>query len=154
MELKINEIDTEKNLMNDADTMELSFVSIPGNEILARVCVTAFVSKLNPTVDEIADIKTAVSEAVTNAVLYAYKEPGKVVLRCSIEDRTLYMEIEDYGIGIEDIELAMQPFYTTSKNEERSGMGFTLMQAFMDELKVYSTPNKGTKLCFKKILHE
>ena len=113
----------------------------------------AFASQLDPTLEEIADIKTAISEAVTNAIVHAYeKKGGQVILRGKLDEKGVHFEIEDAGRGIPNLEEAMQPFYTTCSGEERSGMGFTVMQTFMDELHVFSEPRKGTKVClYKKI---
>ncbi|MBR2223104.1 MAG: anti-sigma F factor [Christensenellaceae bacterium] len=133
--------------------MEMQFLLTPENESFARVCAAAFAARLDPTMEEIADIKTALSEAISNAYLHAYGEKtGLLILRAGLCERTLIYEIEDRGIGIRSIEEAMQPFFTTSKNEARSGMGFTLMQAFMDEVEVTSEPGKGTKVILRKVI--
>ena len=133
--------------------MEMQFLLTPENESFARVCAAAFAARLDPTMEEIADIKTALSEAISNAYLHAYGEKtGLLILRAGLCERTLIYEIEDRGIGIRSIEEAMQPFFTTSKNEARSGMGFTLMQAFMDEVEVISEPEKGTKVILRKVI--
>ena len=133
--------------------MELRFPAISANEGFARICAAAFASQLDPTLEEIADIKTAISEAVTNAIVHAYeKKGGQVILRGKLDEKGVHFEIEDAGRGIPNLEEAMQPFYTTCSGEERSGMGFTVMQTFMDELHVFSEPRKGTKVClYKKI---
>lgn len=140
----------EKNVENK---MELRFPAISANEGFARICAAAFASQLDPTLEEIADIKTAISEAVTNAIVHAYeKKGGQVILRGKLDEKGVHFEIEDAGRGIPNLEEAMQPFYTTCSGEERSGMGFTVMQTFMDELHVFSEPRKGTKVClYKKI---
>ena len=131
--------------------MELKFSGISSNESFARVCASAFASQLDPTLEQIADIKTAVSEAVTNAVVHAYRgQTGEVLLRCSIEDDVFHVEIEDQGVGIENIELAKMPFYTSAGTPERSGMGFTVMEAFMDSVEVFSCPGEGTRVCMDK----
>lgn len=133
--------------------MEMQFLLTPENESFARVCAAAFAARLDPTMEEIADIKTALSEAISNAYLHAYGEKsGLLILRAGLFERTLIYEIEDRGIGIRSIEEAMQPFFTTSKNEARSGMGFTLMQAFMDEVEVISEEGKGTKVILRKVI--
>jgi len=133
--------------------MEMQFLLTPENESFARVCAAAFAARLDPTMEEIADIKTALSEAISNAYLHAYGEKsGLLILRAGLCERTLIYEIEDRGIGIRSIEEAMQPFFTTSKNAARSGMGFTLMQAFMDEVEVISEPEKGTKVILRKVI--
>ena len=140
----------EKNVENK---MELRFPAISANEGFARICAAAFASQLDPTLEEIADIKTAISEAVTNAIVHAYeKKGGQVILRGKLDEKGVHFEIEDAGRGIPNLEEAMQPFHTTCSGEERSGMGFTVMQTFMDELHVFSEPRKGTKVClYKKI---
>ena len=125
--------------MKTENKMELSFLGISENEGFARVCAGAFAAQVNPTMEEIADIKTAVSEAVTNVIVHAYPgEVGKVVLRGALQEDQLVIEVEDYGCGIPDLESALQPFYTTVAGEERSGMGFTVMQTFMDQMFVSS----------------
>ena len=107
----------------------------PANEGFARVAVAAFLTQLNPTVEEVADVKTAVSEAVTNAIIHGYENrEGKITIRCRIQGRTLYIEVQDSGIGILDVEKAMEPMFTTRPELERSGMGFSFMEAFMDDL--------------------
>ena len=140
----------EKNVENK---MELRFPAISANEGFARICAAAFASQLDPTLEEIADIKTAISEAVTNAIVHAYeKKGGQVILRGKLDEKGVHFEIEDAGRGIPNLEEAMQPFYTTCSGEERSGMGFTVMQTFTDELHVFSEPRKGTRVClYKKI---
>lgn len=133
------------------DKFYLEFNSSSENEAFARVAVCAFVSRLNPTVEELEDIKTAVSEAVTNAIIHGYRDrEGNVVVQCGIDDRTLTVEITDYGHGIENISQAMEPLYTTLADEERSGMGFAFMEIFMDQLKVESEVGKGTKIKMTK----
>ncbi|MDD6202665.1 MAG: anti-sigma F factor [Lachnospiraceae bacterium] len=131
--------------------MELIFSAISENEGLARVAAAAFVTTKNPTLEEVADIKTAVSEAVTNAIIHGYEEEeGKVILRCRFEENVLWVEVEDKGVGIENIDRAMEPMYTTKPDMERSGMGFSFMEAFMDELEVTSVPGEGTLVRMKK----
>lgn len=122
------------------------------NESFARVAVAAFAAQADPTLDEIADIKTAVSEAVTNAIIHGYEnEPGKIVISAVLKDNRLELTIIDYGKGIEDIELARQPLYTSKPELERSGMGFTIMENFMDEFDVESAPGKGTTVKMAKV---
>ena len=124
--------------------IELKFKSLPENEAFARTCVSAFCLQLNPTLDEIGDIKTAVSEAVTNCVVHAYPEKaGEITMLLSREDDSVHIVIKDNGVGISDIDKAMTPFYTTKPNEERSGMGFTVMDSFMDSLTVKNNGVKG-----------
>lgn len=153
-----------KNEMN----MEFDAVSV--NESLARMAVAAFITPLNPTLEEISDVKTAVSEAVTNAIIHGYGNTygygkhgavvplcqpiyeGKVMLRCKIERGNLYVEVEDKGAGIENLSRAMEPLFTTKPELERSGMGFAFMEAFMDELEVETEVGVGTKVSMKKKL--
>lgn len=131
--------------------MKLTFLSLSRNEGFARVCAAAFASQLDPTIEEVADIKTAVSEAVTNAIVHGYKDKmGEICLECKIENNCVYISVEDRGLGIEDVNQAMQPFYTSAGTGERSGMGFTVMQTFMDSVKVSSVPGKGTLVELKK----
>ena len=125
--------------------MELVFDSISVNEGFARVAVAAFMTQLNPTLEEVADVKTAVSEAVTNAIIHGYeKEVKKIRIHCRLKEQVIYIEVEDYGKGIEDVAQAMEPMYTSKPELERSGMGFSFMEAFMDEISVESEPGKGT----------
>ena len=149
--------------------MEIIFDALSDNEGFARVAVAAFITHLNPTMEEMADIKTAVSEAVTNSIIHGYENlrgygrpgepeesekanPGKVRLCCVLENNILHIEVIDSGKGIEDLERAMEPLYTTKPQLERSGMGFAFMEAFMDDLEVESTPGQGTKVrMIKKI---
>ena len=136
------------NLNNE---MKLEFLSKSSNEAFARITVAAFAAQLDPTIEELADIKTAVSEAVTNAIIHGYEEKkGIVKIKCQIIDEELIIEISDNGQGIEDIELAKQPLYTTKPNLERSGMGFTIMESFMDEVEIESIVGMGTKVTMKK----
>ena len=131
--------------MKNTNEMELVFDSISVNEGFARVAVAAFMTQLNPTVEEVSDVKTAVSEAVTNAIIHGYeKEVKKIRIRCYLEEQTIYIEIEDYGKGIEDVKQAMEPLFTSKPELERSGMGFSFMEAFMDEISVESEVGKGT----------
>ncbi len=125
--------------MNKGNFMEVTFKAISANESFARVCVAAFCVGLNPSIDEIGDIKTAVSEAVTNCVVHAYpKHLGTVTVRCEIEGNLVKIIVKDNGIGIKDIAKAREPFYTTKPSEERSGMGFAVMESFMDSVDVAS----------------
>lgn len=137
--------------MSHHNEMEIRFLSLPENEAFARVVIAAFAVQLSPTVSEIADIKTAVSEAVTNAIVHGYEGTrGTVILRASIDGTLLTIEITDKGRGIADIPQAMEPFFTTHPEQERSGMGFAVMQTFMDDLRVTSTPGQGTTVRMKK----
>ena len=134
--------------------MKLEFVSKSSNEAFARIAVAAFASQLDPTIEEIADIKTAVSEAVTNCVIHGYEDStGIIKVECKLKDNWVEIQISDSGKGIEDIELAKKPLYTTKANLERSGMGFTIMESFMDEMKVESIPGMGTKITMKKYIN-
>lgn len=132
--------------------MKMEFDALSANEAFARVAVAAFAAELDPTLEEISDVKTAVSEAVTNAVIHGYDgiENGKVKIRCLIDQDVLHVEIEDNGRGIEDIEKAMEPLFTTKPELNRSGMGFPFMEAFMDDLEVQSRPGEGTRILMKK----
>lgn len=169
--LKISNLDktrgkesiSEMELMKQIDNeVIMEFDALPSNEGFARMAVVAFVTHYNPTMEEVADIKTAVSEAVTNAIIHGYENcqsmgkhgevdkkhiqfhPGKVRLRCFMEQDNLHIEVTDWGKGIENIEQAMEPLFTTKPELERSGMGFAFMEAFMDDLEVESEVGKGT----------
>jgi stage II sporulation protein AB (anti-sigma F factor) len=131
--------------------MKVEFPSKSENESFARVVVAAFASQLDPTLDELQDVKTAVSEAVTNAIIHGYEDrTGTVTIECKISGNWLTVEIADDGKGIEDLELARQPLYTSKPDMERSGMGFTVMESFMDGLEVESERGKGTRVKMKK----
>jgi stage II sporulation protein AB (anti-sigma F factor) len=174
IEIKENEEKNVESMVEKSrgirNEMRLEFDAISNNESFARVAVAAFVAPLNPTLEEMSDIKTAVSEAVTNAIIHGYENvygygkhgevrpvcckirEGKVELRCRIELGILYIEVEDKGRGIENIEKAMEPLFTTKPELERSGMGFAFMEAFMDDLEVESKPLMGTIVRMKKKL--
>lgn len=148
--------------------MEITFDAVSDNEGVARVAVSAFVANLNPTLEELADIKTAVSEAVTNSIIHGYENlygyggakgrpaergpvnPGKVRVHCLLEGDMLHIQVTDEGKGMENVEQAMEPLFTTKPELDRSGMGFAFMEAFMDDLEVESTPGKGTTVRMKK----
>ncbi len=134
--------------------MKIEFLSKSNNEAFARVSVTVFISQLDPTLDELADIKTAVSEAVTNAIVHGYRDRlGRIEIICSLyEGKTVEIRIKDEGVGIEDIEKAKEPLYTTQPEMERSGMGFTIMESFMDGMEVISSVGHGTEVILKKTL--
>lgn len=134
--------------------IKLSFPSLSENERFSRLAVSGFASQLDPQVDEISDIKTAVSEAVTNSIVHAYKnEIGKIELVARIyDDNVIYIKIKDHGCGIPDIKKAMEPLFTTSPEEERAGLGFAVMESFMDKLKVLSKEGKGTSVILTKKL--
>lgn len=141
--------------MVNENEMKLEFISKSNNEAFARIAVAAFVSGLDPTIEEISDIKTAVSEAVTNSIVHGYEDSlGIINIRCRIQERTVTIEISDNGKGIENVEMAKQPLYTSKPNLERSGMGFTIMESFMDDLKVESVLGVGTKVTMKKQIKE
>lgn len=133
--------------------MKLEFLSKSNNEAFARITVAAFVSQLDPTIEELADIKTAVSEAVTNAIIHGYENTeGIVKVMAKIFANTVEIEISDTGKGIENVDLARKPLYTTKANLERSGMGFTIMESFMDEVEIESVLGLGTKIKMKKMI--
>ena len=135
--------------------MSLSFTATSENEAFARVSVSAFVSQLDPTLSDLSDIKVAVSEAVTNAIIHGYENmSGDVYLECSYDDDIVYILVKDCGKGIANIEEAMQPLYTSKPDMERSGMGFTVMESFMDTVSVESVPNEGTKIIMSKKLQK
>lgn len=139
--------------MNASNYIKIEFPSKSSNEAFARTAAAAFASQLDPTMDELGDIRTAVSEAVTNAIVHAYPDSiGKISMRLRILGRdTLEVSVHDWGRGIEDVERAMTPLYTTG-GEERSGMGFTIMGSFMDKLRVRSTPGKGTTVTMQRCI--
>ena len=121
------------------------------NEALARMVVSAFIAPLDPTIDELTDVKTAVSEAVTNAIIHGYESgKGDVTMHCTLKDNSLPVTVSDDGVGIDDIETAMKPLFTSKPDMERSGMGFSIMQSFMDGLKVVSEKGCGTKIIMTK----
>ncbi len=131
--------------------MQTVFDAKSVNESFARVTIAAFLTQLDPTLDEIADVKTAVSEAVTNAIIHGYEsQEGKVYLSCILEGNKAVITVEDKGVGMADIQKAMEPFYTTKPELERSGMGFAFMEAFMDEIQVESEVGTGTKVILTK----
>lgn len=135
--------------------MWLNFQAKSCNEALARMAVAGFLTPLNPTLTELADTKTAVSEAVTNAIIHGYGEgEGIVELWCARKGTTVWFSVTDHGSGIEDIAAAMEPMYTTKPEEERSGMGFSFMEAFTDELTVESSPGEGTVVKMKKVIRQ
>lgn len=161
-------METEKNAVKRVpgragfkNEMKIEFDAVSENEAFARVAVASFVAPLNPTVEEISDIKTAVSEAVTNAIIHGYdaeeKQDGeadanKVYIHCLLLGDVLQIEVVDEGKGIENIEQAMEPLFTTKPDMDRSGMGFAFMEAFMDELEVISEPAMGTTVLMSKKL--
>ena len=146
--------------MRDTNEMEVIFDSSSANERFARVAVAAFLTQLNPTVEEVSDVKTAVSEAETNSIIHGYDQEltdtdgrvHKVSIRCRIEENRLIVIVKDQGKGIEDVEKAMMPMYTTKPELDRSGMGFAFMEAFMDKVEVESSPGKGTTVKMEKTI--
>lgn len=135
--------------------MRMEIVSKSCNESFARIAVAAFASQLDPTIEEISDIKTSVSEIVTNSIIHAYESSDEIIkIHCMIVENSIIIEISDTGKGIEDIEEAKKPLYTSKAELERSGMGFTIVESFMDELKVESILGLGTKITMKKIIRK
>ena len=141
----------KRNCINE---MRLSLPSFSVNESAGRAIVSAFIAQLNPTFDELSDIKCAVSEAVTNSIVHGYRDTvGPVALSVKLfDDRSVRIEVKDRGCGIDDVEVAMQPLFTTDPDGERSGMGFTLIENFMDSLAVTSKPGRGTRVVMRKKL--
>jgi len=139
--------------MKNTNEMELIFESRSVNEGFARVAVAAFMTQLNPTLEEVADVKTAISEAVTNAIIHGYEnEIHNISIRCRIDEKNIYVEVRDEGKGIADVKMAMEPLFTTRPELERSGMGFSFMEAFMDEVTVESGVNEGTVVKMQKTI--
>ena len=139
--------------MKNTNEMELIFESRSVNEGFARVAVAAFMTQLNPTLEEVADVKTAISEAVTNAIIHGYEnEIHNISIRCRIDEKKMYVEVRDEGKGIDDVKQAMEPLFTTRPELERSGMGFSFMEAFMDEITVESRVNEGTVVKMQKTI--
>ena len=138
---------------NFTNEMKIEFISKSSNEAFARISVAAFASQLDPTIEELADIKTAVSEAVTNCIIHGYdKKQGIVKIVSKLKENEIIIEISDKGKGIENIDEAKEPLYTTKPNLERSGMGFTIMESFMDKMEVESILGLGTKVTMSKII--
>lgn len=145
----------DKDMEHFNNQMVVEFDSVSKNESFARVVVAAFVARLNPTLEEIADIKTAVSEAVTNSIIHGYENgDGRIRIETYIVEDTVTVIVTDYGVGIADIEKAMEPMYTSKPELERSGMGFAFMEAFMDELFVESQKGEGTKVTMRKVIRQ
>ena len=139
----------------EQNKMHLEFLSLSQNEGFARSVAAAFVSQLNPTIEELSDIRTAVSEAVTNAIIHGYEHTtGMITMDCAIDGEQFTVRVADQGVGIADVELARQPFYTTHPELERSGMVFTVMEAFMDEVEIQSEQGKGTQVTMHKRVGE
>lgn len=138
-----------------SNKIHLEFDSKSINESFARVAVSAFLAQLNPTVEQVNDIKTAVSEAVTNSIIHGYENSeGTIYMDCVIDEKSIYICVEDKGVGIDDIKQAMEPMFTTKSSEERSGMGFVFMEIFMDELEVESKKGEGTVVKMKKYISQ
>ena len=143
-----------KNCINE---IKISFPARAENEAFSRACASSFISQLDPYVSELGELKTAVSEAVTNCIVHAYRGRPDGIIYMQIKlfsDRRVYIKIRDKGCGIEDVELAMQPLFTTAPEEERAGLGFAVMESFTDRLRVKSSPQKGTTLVMEKTLQE
>ncbi len=132
--------------------IKLVMDAISENEALARMTTATFLARLHPTLEEMEDVKTAVSEAVTNAIIHGMPADGKVYITCTAEKDIFTVTIEDHGVGIENVEKAMEPLFTTKPDQERSGMGFAFMEAFMDELAVTSSPGCGTIVTMEKAI--
>lgn len=137
----------------ESNHMQVHFDAKSVNEGLARMLVAAFMAEMNPTLEQIADVKTAVSEAVTNAIIHGYDDESKTVeMVCDRDGQQLVVTVEDHGVGIRDLGEAMQPFFTTKPQMERSGMGFSFMEAFMDKVEVSSHVGEGTKVVMWKYI--
>ena len=139
--------------MKQVNQMTLKFSALSCNESFARACVASFCLPLNPSLEEITDIKTAVSEAVTNSVVHAYPNKiGDIVINVKLTNNSVYIKVEDFGSGIENIQQAKEPFFTSKPQNERSGMGFAVMESFMDGVEVTSTPGAGTTVVLTKTI--
>ena len=140
--------------MSIINEIRVDFLSVPENESFARLTISAFLLPLNPTLSEVSDVKTAVSEAVTNAIVHGYRGgAGEIYISVKLyDDRTVRIEVKDHGVGIADIEEARRPLFTTDESGERSGMGFAVMEAFTDNLRVFSTLGRGTRVVLEKKL--
>ena len=137
--------------MKPENEVTMEFISRSCNEAFSRAAVGAFIAAMDPTLEELSDIKTAVSEAVTNCIVHAYEgKVEKVIIECQVEGNQMELAVKDQGCGIEDVKKAMEPLYTTKPQEERAGMGFAFMEAFMDDVAVESEPGKGTTVRMKK----
>ncbi len=135
--------------------MKLVFPALSENEQFARTAVVAFIMNADPTVEQITDVKTAVSEAVTNCVVHGYPgKKGEILIECELIEDALHIKISDFGVGISDIEEVLEPFYTSKPFEERAGMGFTIMRTFMDSFELISKPNVGTTVSMVKRLEK
>ena len=149
------EVIDKKDYRQITNEIHLEFAAVSDNESFARMAVAAFITPLNPTLEEVSDVKTAISEAVTNAIIHGYENKGhvtdRIYMNCELKKDVLEVEIIDRGVGIQDINRAMEPLFTTRPELERSGMGFAFMAAFMDDLDVQSEPGQGTvvRMCKK-----
>jgi len=138
-------------MSNLKNKFSITFSALSENESFARSVISCFMLKMNPSISELSDVKTAVSEAVTNCIVHGYgKKFGEIVMSAEIIDSCIHINIKDYGVGIENLDLALTPFYTTRPDDERSGMGFTIMKSFMDEVRVESIKGEGTDIYMKK----
>lgn len=141
--------------MKSKNVMELRLLGLSENESFARSVVGAFATQLNPTLEEIADIKTAVSEAVTNCIVHAYPGViGDIRIKAELSGDSINVSVQDFGVGIQDITQARQPFFSTSGDDSRSGMGFTVMETFMDSVEIVSEPGKGTTVSMTKAIRK
>ena len=144
----------DKFLNNELEidnSIEIKMEAKPENEKLARNLIASFLLEINPSIEELTDVKTVISEVVTNSIVHGYnKGKGEILLDAKLSGRYLFLKIRDFGVGIKDVKKAMEPFYTTKPDEERSGMGFTVMETFMDELKVLSDESKGVVVFMAK----
>ena len=140
--------------MKTVNKMKITIPAMSKNEALARSCIAAFAAQTDPTVEELSDLRSAVCEAVTNSIVHGYRDKsGDITITLKLtDDNCLYIKIADKGCGIEDVEKAMEPLFTTAPEEERAGLGFAVMEAFTDSLKVTSRPGKGTTVTMKKKL--
>ena len=139
------------NKQSIKNSVEIKLQALSVNESFSRIAVSGFMAPLNPTMEEISDVKTAVSEAVTNSIIHAYgNEGGIITMKFFMEGNEILIEVADEGVGMADVQQAMEPLYTTRPELERSGMGFSFMEAFMDELEVISEPYVGTRVLMKK----
>lgn len=146
-------MDKKTERFSEREQMKLEIESKSHNEEFARVVIAVFMSRLDPTVEEIEDVKTAVSEAVTNAVIHGYQgQEGIIYIEAAVEGQTLSLSIKDNGIGIKDVKQAMEPLYTSVPGGERSGMGFSFMEAFMDAVEVKSVAGEGTTITMRKTM--
>lgn len=141
--------------MPKKNTMKIEFLSCSSNEGFARVAVAASLSQLDPMVDELYDVKMAISEAVTNSIIHGYgnKEDGTICIVCAYEDKQIMIQVVDKGVGIENIEKAKEPLYTSLEDDERAGLGFTIIESMMDEMTITSTPGEGTTVTMKKVFY-